>query len=512
VDAWVESQALINDDLQHKLDCPVPDCAAIKVAFSRQLFVEEHLRRFHGISLDKDNGSKCTKLLHETQQEQFSSWLKANHYSNIDFFSGTPIESYDNEATAASEALAQTKNPRDSTSEALDGLDQQEVSAQAISDAVDEDQAKLQANAWEIERLRILEQSELRQKRDKEIQSKAETRKDKLEEDILRAEIEEERLREAQFRAEIDEKLLREELKELNRREDELLEQAIREIEEQQRIDKEQRLERERAQQKLEQVIREIEEENRIEEEQRLAREARERARQKECCVCGDSKDPPDFHLGSPSKGCEHPPNTCKECLQSWMASEFDTKGCDGIKCPECAQTLEYNEVQQAASADIFEAYDKLAFRNALGSLDEFAWCLAVGCGSGQLNIENNHFMDCISCGYKQCLNHKVAWHDGETCEQYDYRTSGQKKRDEEKKDEEMLNTLSKKCPGPGCGWRIQKIDGCEHMTCKKCKFEFCWQCLASHAEIKRVGNTAHADTCKFHSTNLDLTWPFNMH
>ena len=375
-----------------------------------------------------------------------------------------------------------------------------------ILDAMDDDQSKLQANACEIENLRILEQLELRQKMDREMKIKAGMRKDKLVEDIRQAEIEEERLREAQFRAEIGEERLQEELKDLNRREDELLEQVIREIEE------EQRLEKERAQEMLEQVIREIEEENRIEEERHLAREARERARQKECCVCGDSKDLLDFHIESPSKGCEHPPNTCKECLQSWMASEFDTKGCDGIKCPECAQTLEYNEVQHAASAETFEAYDKFAFRMALGGLDEFAWCLAVGCGSGQMNMDNNHFMDCISCGYKQCLNHKVAWHAGETCEQYEYRTSGQKRRDEEKKEEEMLNTLSKKCPGPGCGWRIQKIDGCEHMTCKKCKFEFCWQCLASHAEIKRVGNTAHEATCKFHSTNLDLTWPFNMH
>ena len=43
------------------------------------------------------------------------------------------------------------------------------------------------------------------------------------------------------------------------------------------------------------------------------------------------------------------------------MASEFDTKGCEGIKCPECPQSLDYHEVQEAASAKTFEAYDKLA-------------------------------------------------------------------------------------------------------------------------------------------------------
>ncbi len=59
---------------------------------------------------------------------------------------------------------------------------------------------------------------------------------------------------------------------------------------------------------------------------------------------------------------------------------------------------------------------------------------------------------------------------------------------------------------------RIQKTDGCEHMTCKKCKHEFCWLCLCSHSEIKRVGNTAHKEDCKFHSDNLKVSWPFNYH
>jgi hypothetical protein len=197
--------------------------------------------------------------------------------------------------------------------------------------------------------------------------------------------------------------------------------------------------------------------------------------RPRDCVVCGDSKPPLDFPQAAPTSKCEHLPQTCTECLHSWMASQIENKGCEGIQCPECREILEYGDVQQAASAESFEVYDKLATRNALGSLEEFAWCLKPECGSGQLNIDNNDFMDCVSCGYKQCLKHKVPWHVGETCTQYEYRTSGQKARDEERQTEEMLDTVSKKCPGTKCGWRIQKISGCEHMTCKKCKHEFCW-------------------------------------
>lgn len=34
---------------------------------------------------------------------------------------------------------------------------------------------------------------------------------------------------------------------------------------------------------------------------------------------------------------------------------------------------------------------------------------------------------------------------------------------------------LVRKCPG--CKSPIEKSDGCNHMTCKKCRFEFCWLC-----------------------------------
>ena len=187
-----------------------------------------------------------------------------------------------------------------------------------------------------------------------------------------------------------------------------------------------------------------------------------EKARLRDCAVCGDSKDPLEFPAKAPTAACEHSVQTCKQCLESWMASEFDTKGTEGINCPECTQTLSYQDVQQAASIATFEAYDKISVRNALSALPEFAWCLGANCTSGQLNEENNNYMECVSCSYKQCLQHKVPWHTGETCTQYDYRTSGQQAKDEERKTEAMLDGVSKKCPGKGCGWRIQKTDGCD--------------------------------------------------
>jgi hypothetical protein len=184
---------------------------------------------------------------------------------------------------------------------------------------------------------------------------------------------------------------------------------------------------------------------------------------------------------------------------------------------------MSFQDVREAASEEIFAAYDKLTMRNAVSDLEEFAWCLRPGCGNGQLNVENNHYMICQACGYRQCLHHKIAWHRGETCEEYDYRVSGRKAEDEarekreeskreeqhdaerklreEKKTEAMIGSVSKLCPDQ-CGRRIQRNHGCDHMTCK-CGYEFCWECLAPHKSIDRQGNTAHRPFCKNHSDNV---------
>jgi len=136
--------------------------------------------------------------------------------------------------------------------------------------------------------------------------------------------------------------------------------------------------------------------------------------------------------------------------------------------------------------------------------------------------VEGNIFT-CVACGHKVCIIHENTWHEGETCEEFEYRSSGRKERDQRAQEEASLQAigkLTKKCPGPGCTWNIEKNDGCDHMTCKfrvaldvndrlltfigsKCRFEFCWICLCNYNNVRRVGNSAHTTTCKYHTGRL---------
>ncbi|KAI0430894.1 hypothetical protein F5Y09DRAFT_306433 [Xylaria sp. FL1042] len=77
-----------------------------------------------------------------------------------------------------------------------------------------------------------------------------------------------------------------------------------------------------------------------------------------------------------------------------------------------------------------------------------------------------------------------------------------QRKRAEEAASESALLTVSKLCP-KNCGARIQKTEGCDHMTCRQCGHEFCWLCFANWGPIRNHGNAHHKSNCKYHSSKL---------
>jgi hypothetical protein len=54
--------------------------------------------------------------------------------------------------------------------------------------------------------------------------------------------------------------------------------------------------------------------------------------------------------------------------------------------------------------------------------------------------------------------------------------------------------------PCPKCGVNIEKQGGCDHMTCRKCHHNFCWQCL-----VPFTPNAQHLDTCPNRRPNVAL-------
>jgi len=147
------------------------------------------------------------------------------------------------------------------------------------------------------------------------------------------------------------------------------------------------------------------------------------------------------------------------------------------IKCPSptCNEMLIYHDVKYIVDKELFIKYEEFTLLAALKSDPNVKWCPnPKSCGNAIIIDPNqtNKRIRCNECGYEFCLLCNEEWHNG-TCEQYQ-----EWKIENNKGDEEFIRWSkenAKNCPN--CHIRIQKVSGCNHMTCSSCSFQFCWIC-----------------------------------
>lgn len=127
--------------------------------------------------------------------------------------------------------------------------------------------------------------------------------------------------------------------------------------------------------------------------------------------------------------------------------------------------------------------YDNLSLSSYLSSEEGFFRCLAPRCGAGQIHPSGaaEPIFRCGSCDVRSCIVCNVLWHENRTCAQYQQELEDANRTDEHRaqrlaliKTQEdasaaTLEGISKTCPGAGCGARIQKNGGCDHMTVSVC-------------------------------------------
>ena len=221
------------------------------------------------------------------------------------------------------------------------------------------------------------------------------------------------------------------------------------------------------------------------------------------CTICLESKSLINFEIHYNDE-CKHPLRTiCDNCMYEYIQNIWNVN--TDIQCPECSVLLSHSAIKQIlfnyGDTILYERFTKFDLEKSLENNPEFIWC-AHGCGSGQLNEGGpmNNPVQCVNCHHLTCFNHRGRWHDGMTCQEYDLpRNDGQKHASER-----WIDSHTKKCPK--CPAHIEKNQGCDHMTCSKCKHEFCWECFAGYAKIKQHGPYLHYRTCKYYPTTETRT------
>jgi hypothetical protein len=194
----------------------------------------------------------------------------------------------------------------------------------------------------------------------------------------------------------------------------------------------------------------------------------------RECIVCLDVHPITQFpHL----QGCEQEAETCRNCFADWLTNKVGSTGSlSQVQCPcasqKCKIPFTWENAQEYATPEVFERYDRLMLQEALRDDPAFRYCIARDCLYGQIHDQDaGNIFICGSCGHRHCTTHHITFHDGESCEQYAerMRLANLSRAEQEKASKEELEKNSKQCPGPNCGYWIQKTSGCDHMTCKCC-------------------------------------------
>jgi hypothetical protein len=215
-----------------------------------------------------------------------------------------------------------------------------------------------------------------------------------------------------------------------------------------------------------------------------------------ECPICMD-----EVIIGSGYvfEKCKH--NYCGSCLQDYYTQNINAAKTD-IKCPDptCENMCSYDDLKFILPKPVFVKYIDFARNNAINKNPNMRWCPnPAGCGNAMARQnENDPKIICSQCNYEYCFDCSDEYHPGKTCEEFKKWKMSHSKTDVRVALWQRFYT--KLCPN--CKAVIQKDGGCNHMTCERCSYEFCWQCMKEY-------EPGHYDRsrCSQYGTKVKLRW-----
>ena len=197
----------------------------------------------------------------------------------------------------------------------------------------------------------------------------------------------------------------------------------------------------------------------------------------RKCDICIDDDLPPHEMLSMP---CGH--EFCRDCWAGFIKSKIsDGPSCIRTTCPQagCTEVITEEEVEKAAP-DLLEKFEGYQLRNFVELNGTSRWCPGPGCEriaalnstSGIFNDSDNVIADCDACTTRFCIKCGEEPHAPLSCKSLELW------KEKCKNESETANwILANTKPCPKCTSRIEKNQGCNHMTCQNCKYEFCWIC-----------------------------------
>lgn len=172
----------------------------------------------------------------------------------------------------------------------------------------------------------------------------------------------------------------------------------------------------------------------------------------------------------------------CRDCLKDQILNAINDKKfpieCEVEGCGKDIVIRDINiQIKQRAFTSkrlVTAAVDALVAKNGRS----YHYCLTPNCEMVYKISSNGELFKCPLCSCRICTTCHVQYHDGMSCAMYN--SAG-------RTDESIKKWLSKNPDNrkicPKCGISIEKLEGCNHVTCTACDAHICWICLEFFAE-----------------------------
>ncbi|CAF1011351.1 unnamed protein product [Rotaria sordida] len=196
----------------------------------------------------------------------------------------------------------------------------------------------------------------------------------------------------------------------------------------------------------------------------------------------------------------------CKSCIKTYLETIIHLGQVKSITCPinpSCNIELTPAQIASSVNKETFHRYDRLLFQLTIDSMDDIIYCprcqKPVIVTQGTDDHLKNTLGECATCSFVFCTLCGKTFHGINPCKYSEsklkdiykeYQNATQEERIaleqrygkifnrlmDDMASIETIKQTARQCPQ--CLIFVDKLDGCNKMTCIKCHSYFCWTCL----------------------------------
>ena len=203
------------------------------------------------------------------------------------------------------------------------------------------------------------------------------------------------------------------------------------------------------------------------------------------CDICFMSADDYGGLISTLSMPCGH--RYCKSCYTHYVEQKVREEGeSRRIQCmhEKCKLVIDEDTMSQLLSPELMHRYRILLDRTYVDDNPHVRWCPAPDCDMAvECAVTRKQLYTIIptvrcNCGHAFCFGCGLDGHQPVICAVV---RLWLKKCADDSETSNWIGANTKECPK--CCSTIEKNGGCNHMTCRKCKYEFCWICSGPWSE-----------------------------